>query len=214
MAEFKPIYDTTLKHEGGFQKFANDSANYVNGVLIGTNHGISASAYATYYKRVPSEADMKALTQAQAFEIFKANYWQKVNGGKIANQSVAQMMFQYVIGSGAGQLSDLKDIANYVAGKKILASTDVSITDKEAELINGLDQQKYWDAMKAWRHAYYLRIVKANPKLAPFLKGWQKRLDSYVYSGNSEKKSLIFNWKTWLALLLLIAIYFFFLRGK
>lgn len=184
MADFKPVYEKTLKKEGGFQKFPNDSANYVNKVLIGTNHGISAIAYADYYKRTPSEADMKALTQKQAYDIFKKNYWNKINGDRILNQSVSELMFQFIIGSGASQLSDLKDIANRVAGKKILASTDKPFTNEEIDLINKLDARKYWDEMKAWRHAYFLMITSRNPKLKQFLKGWQNRLDSYEFKGD------------------------------
>ena len=187
MANFKPIYDTTLKHEGGFQKFANDSANYVNGKLIGTNKGISASAWATFYKRTPTEADMKALTHEQAAEIFKKNYWNKINGDKIKNQAVAQMMFQFIIGSGASQLSDLKDIASITARKKgLLKSNDLPITDKEAEIINSINPKAYWESMKYWRHSFFLKIVKKNPKLLQFLKGWQKRLNSYVFNDDGS----------------------------
>lgn len=183
MADFKPIYDTTLVHEGGFQKFPNDSANYVNGVLIGTNHGISAIAYYNHYKKVPTEADMKALTKQQAYEIFKKNYWNKVNGDKIKNQSVAQLMFQFIIGSGASQLSDLKDIANSVGANPPLKSADTAFTDAEADIINSLDQKKYWEAMKKWRHAFFVRLVEKKPDLKQFLKGWQKRLNSYTFTG-------------------------------
>lgn len=200
MANFKPVFDLTLKHEGGFQKFPNDSANIINGVVIGTNRGISAQAYKQYFKKTPTENDMRALTEEQAAAIFKANYWNKINGDKIKNQSIAELMFQYIIGSGASQLSDLKDIANMVAGKKVLASTDTPFTDAEAEIINNLPQKKYWDALKEWRHAFFLRIVnnsiekltrqlgrtptekELNDKtLKRFLKGWQSRLNSYVY---------------------------------
>jgi lysozyme family protein len=181
MASFDPIFNLTLNHEGGFQKFPNDSANYVKGKLIGTNRGISASAYYTYYKKIPTEQDMRNLTKQQAYQIYKANYWNKINGDRINNQSVAELMFQYIIGSGPAQLSDLKDIANAVAGKKLIASVDRTFTDQEIDIINKLPAQKYWEALKAWRHAYFIRLVKAKPKLAQFLKGWQRRLNSYKF---------------------------------
>lgn len=186
MAEFKPIFDLTLNHEGGFQKFANDSANYVKGILIGTNRGISASAYYTFYNKIPTESDMRNLTKEQAYQIFKKNYWNKINGDKINNQSVAELMFQFIIGSGASQLSDLKDIANAVAGKKLIASIDRTFTDAEIDIINKLPTKIYWEALKSWRHAYFLRLVKVKPKLKQFLNGWQTRLNSYVFKP-SEK---------------------------
>lgn len=185
MAEFKPIFLTTLKKEGGFQKFDNDSANYVNKVLIGTNRGISAIAYYEYYKKIPTEQDLKSLTEAQAEQIFKKNYWNKINGDKIKNQSVAQLMFQYIIGSGASQLSDLKDIANMVLGKKLIASIDKTFTDSEIDIINSLNQKVYWEALKSWRHAFFISLTTKQPKKKEFLKGWQNRLNSYTFIDNN-----------------------------
>lgn len=214
MANFDPVFNLTLNHEGGFQKFPNDSANYVKGRLIGTNRGISAQAYYTFYNRIPTEQDMRALTKEQARAIYKKNYWDKINGDRIKNQSVAELMFQYIIGSGASQLSDLKDIANRVAGKKILASVDRPFTNAEIDLINKLPARIYWEALKAWRHAYFLRIVqnsinrwaKENKRqpteaealkftLKKFLKGWQKRLNSYTFvpsQGDTESSGAAF----------------------
>ncbi len=181
MAYFDPVYNLTLKHEGGFQQFPNDSANYVNGKLIGTNKGISAEGYYAYYKKVPTVQDMKNLTFEQAKAIYKKNYWDKINGDKIKNQSVAELMFQFIIGSGASQLSDLKDIANVISGKKLILSIDRAFTDAEINIINALPSDKYWAALKAWRHAFFVRLVAKKPKLKQFLKGWQNRLDSYKF---------------------------------
>jgi lysozyme family protein len=186
MANFDPIFNLTLKHEGGFQQLPNDSANYVNGKLIGTNKGISAIGYYDFYKKIPTVEQMKNLTFDQAKAIYKKNYWDKINGDKINNQSVAELMFQFIIGSGASQLSDLKDIANKIAGKKLLASVDKTFTDAEAQIINSLPADKYWAALKAWRHAFFIRLVNAKPKLKQFLKGWQNRLNSYVFRPSSK----------------------------
>lgn len=210
MANFKPIFDTTLKKEGGFQKFPNDSANYVNGKLIGTNKGISASAWATYFKKTPTEADMKALTHETAEQIFKKNYWNKINGDKIKNQSVAQLMFQFIIGSGASQLSDLKDIANATYGKPILKSNDNPFTDQETDVINSIDSKAYWENLKKWRHEFFIRLTNQKPQLKQFLKGWQSRLDSYTYKDSNgvnfkSKKGKIYIF-IFLLILVIIAI--------
>lgn len=216
MARFEPIFDTTLKKEGGFQKFPDDSANYVKGVLIGTNKGISASAWATHYKRTPTEADMKALTHEQAFDIFKKNYWNKINGDKIKNQSVAQMMFQFIIGSGASQLSDLKDIANATYGKPLLKSNDNAFTDTEIDAINSIDQRLYWETMKKWRHNYFIKITERNPKLKKFLAGWQKRLNSYTFSDSSPVNFKSKKGKALAIILLLVlaVIIFFVIKSQ
>lgn len=190
MAKFTPVFENTLKKEGGFQKFAADSANYVDGVLIGTNRGISAQAYKQFYGKTPTEADMKALTQEQAEAIYKRNYWNKIKGDLIENDSVAALMFQFIIGSGVSQISDLKDIANMVAGRKLFVSNDKDFTDSEAALINTLDQEAYFNAMKKWRHEFFIALTNKRPELKQFLKGWQNRLNSYEFEGDKKKSGL------------------------
>lgn len=200
MASFELTIGPTFKSEGGFQNKKNDSANYVNGILIGTNRGISAVAYYTYYRRVPTVEDMKALTVEQAKLIFKGNYWDKVAGDFINNQSVAALMFQYIIGAGSSQLSDIKDIANTTFGKVVLVSNDLPITKADANFINGLDQSKFHANLKTWRFQYFDLVVtrsiakwelehkrKITEKEAltetkkEFLNGWRNRLNTHIF---------------------------------
>lgn len=200
MANFEKAIVNTFKAEGGFQNDPNDKANYVDGVLIGTNLGISAQGYAAYFKKTPTVEDMKALTVAQAKLIFKGNYWDKVAGDEINNQSVTELMFQYVIGAGNSQLSDIKDIANQTKGQKVLTSNDLPISKGDVAFINGLDQGLFHANLKEWRFHYYDLIVNRSimnwelinkRKITEeealkytkkkFLKGWQNRLNTHTY---------------------------------
>lgn len=186
MADFEKAIGNTFHAEGGFQNKANDNANYVHGVLIGTNRGISALAYYEFYKRVPSVSDMMKLSVDEAKKIFKGNYWDKIKGDLIKNQSVAEMMFQYIIGSGQSQVSDLKDIANASHGvDEILVENDLPFTEKECFFINGLDQERYFNALYAWRYHLYDTIVKRNPAKLEFLEGWRNRLATHKYVKNN-----------------------------
>ena len=184
MADFEKAIGNTFKSEGGFQNDPADNANYVKGVLIGTNRGISAQGYYGYFKKIPTVSDMMKLTPEDAKKIFKGNYWDKIGGDLIKNQSVAEMMFQYVIGSGASQISDLKDIANAVYGTESLIENDLPFTEKECFFINGLDQEAYFNALYAWRYNLYDIIVKRNPAKGKFLNGWRNRLATHVYEKN------------------------------
>lgn len=192
-ADFKRGVQKAFKAEGGFQKDPADSANYVKGKLIGTNRGISAIAFYNHYKKIPTEQDMRNLTQAQAMQIYKANYWDKIRADEIKNDSVADLMFQYVIGSGLGSIKELKQIANNTAGKKLFAETIKPFTSEEIKLINGLKQDRYHANLKTYRANKFKRIVAASPEKKKFLKGWMNRLDTHVYSGKTS-----FNYKPWL----------------
>lgn len=182
MASFEKAIVNTFKAEGGFQNDTTDTANYVNGICIGTNKGISAQGYYAYYKKVPTEADMRNLTTEQAKAIFKGNYWDKIGGDLINNQSVAELMFQFIIGSGASQLSDLKDIANGISPVDVdIPEVDKPFTKQECEFINALDQAKYHAALKTWRFAWFDLVVLRNPKKEKFLQGWKNRLNTHVF---------------------------------
>lgn len=181
MASFDKAIINTFRAEGGFQQDIHDNANYVNGTLIGTNRGISAQGYYAYYKKVPTVNDIKNLTVEQAKQIFKGNYWDKICGDFISNQSVAELMFQFVIGSGLSQISDIKDIANKVGGKVVFTLNDLPITKLDAAHINTLNQELFHARMKEWRFELYERIVAKNPDKKKFLKGWQNRLNTHKY---------------------------------
>ncbi len=182
MASFDKAILNTFKAEGGYQNDPHDNANYVNGILIGTNRGISAQGYYSYFKRVPTVDQMKNLTVEDAKRIFKGNYWDKLACDFIANQSVAELMFQFIIGSGASQISDIKDIANGIDDKdSIIMENDNPIIQREVIIINALDQAKFHASLWKWRLAFYDLVVLKNPKKAKFLKGWQNRLNTHIF---------------------------------
>ncbi len=182
MASFEKAIQNTFKAEGGFQNDPHDNANYVNGILIGTNRGISASGYYGYFKQIPTVEQMKNLSVEDATRIFKGNYWDKLACDNIVNQSVAELMFQFIIGSGASQISDIKDIANGIDDKDlVIMVNDNPIHPREVLIINSLDQKKFHNALWKWRLAFYDLVVLKNPKKAKFLKGWQNRLNTHKF---------------------------------
>lgn len=181
MASFEKAIQNTFKAEGGFQNDPHDSANYVKGVLIGTNRGISASGYYDYFKKIPTIEQMKSLSVEDAKRIFKGNYWDKIGGDFIKNQSVAELMFQFVIGSGSSQISDLKDIANTVYGKEYLKENDLPFIKSECDFINSLEQSKYFMALWKWRYDFYDIVCVRNPAKKKFLQGWRNRLETHKF---------------------------------
>ena len=181
MASFDKAIVNTFKAEGGFENDKEDNANFVNGVCIGTNRGISAQAYYAYFKRTPTVEQMKALTVEQAMQIFKGNYWDKVACDFIVNQSVAELMFQFIIGSGQGQVSDIKDIANKTNGSNVLVSNDLPITKADCNFINGLNQSLFFKGLWDFRLAFYDKVVKNTPSKMKYLKGWQNRLNTHKF---------------------------------
>ncbi|MDI1233182.1 MAG: glycosyl hydrolase 108 family protein [bacterium] len=203
MADFLPIYNSTLKKEGGYQADPSDSANYcysyikgkrTRGALIGTNKGISATALQVYLKRCPTVAEIKAITPELAYKIFKANYWDKIQGSLIKDQSVAQMIFQMRIGS--GNLVHCRQAINLlclqVFKKKLIyesgmnmqvpANWQYEFIPSSINVINSLPAEKLFNTLKTAHSAYYDKIIKNDPKLEKFETGWKNRLASIEYT--------------------------------
>lgn len=85
--------------EGGFQDNPSDEGNWLNGVLIGTNRGISAPVLAAYLGHPPTPMEMQALDASTAQAIRKANYWAPI-GGEILAAGVDLLVYDDAVNRG------------------------------------------------------------------------------------------------------------------
>ncbi|MCL1868633.1 MAG: peptidoglycan domain protein [Paludibacter sp.] len=162
-----------LKWEGGFVNNPNDPGG-------ATNKGVTIAVWKAqgYDKNGDGRIDvndLKLITDADAIKILKSNYWNRWFADKITSQAVANTLVDWVWGSGAWgikipqRLLGLKEngIVDYVTLNML---NNRIIKDKEAFL---------QDLYKA-RYQYLNDIVKKNPKLQVFFKGWNNRMNDLV----------------------------------
>lgn len=184
MADFNSIAKKTFKFEGGFQAYSNDTANYCDGKLVGTNHGISAVAYKGFYGKCPTVDQMKALTIDQAKAIYKKNYWDIIQGDLIANQSVAHIFFDAHIASGGYGLKRIKQYINKYYGANKVSVDTKALKASDAVLINAADAQKLFEIAKQGEIDNRNSLANQNPaKYGMFLKGWLNRLNQITFDG-------------------------------
>lgn len=189
MASFDENMFVVIKAEGGYQNDPNDSVNFCGGVNAGTKYGVSAQGYQAFFGQCPSPQTMKDLSIDTAKQIGKGNYWDKINGDKVDNQSVANMMFSYIWGSGASEISSLKAVANQVNGKRVMVENDNKITDNEVAIINGLNQELYFNALKEFRIRFFNGLATKNPeRYGKYLQGWLNRMEKRVFIDEKKKK--------------------------
>lgn len=182
-ADFNAAIKKVFKQEGGFTGNSKDKGNYYKGKLVGTNLGITPLAYYSYYKEDPTEQMMRTLTQDKAAPIYKANYWNKIRGDEIKNDSVADLLMFIVVNSGPGMVKPIKAVMNMTAGKKIVAETTTPFTSEEVKLLNELPQDIFFKNVIEVRRRFYNRLVEKDPTQSVFLKGWLRRLDEQKYVG-------------------------------
>jgi lysozyme family protein len=89
---FLKCIEIVLKNEGGFQNNPKDKGNYANGVLKGTNFGISARMY--------PDLDIENLTVEKAKEIYFLDYWTPCMLDEIEDPNNALQILDFCVTSG------------------------------------------------------------------------------------------------------------------
>lgn len=173
-----------LELEGGYQNSDLDSGNYNSrGQLVGTKFGISAPILESWLGRVPSAADMKNLSQATAMQIYKKWFWDKNQLGEIANQALAEIVFDATIQHGPGSsgktggITMLQSVLNQKFGEKLKVDGRVGTAT-----LSAVDQHHpgvLHNLYKDRRAQYYHDIAAAKPQQSGFLQGWLNRLDKF-----------------------------------
>lgn len=83
---FDVVFDRLIGHEGGYSN--RNAAADPGGE---TNWGISKRSY--------PHLDIKALTRAQAKEIYRRDFWERLNGDRL-HDGVAFQLFDFAVNSG------------------------------------------------------------------------------------------------------------------
>jgi len=163
--------DTILVSEGGFQQDKDDSGNYVNGVLIGTNRGVTPSALAKHRGVKASTItveDIKNLTEEEVREIFKNEYFYKPKINKLPLELQSSVL-DMQINSGPNAIKILQKLVGTKQDGIIGPITLKALKD------NPVTVNEYADA----RIEYYKKVIKKSPEKKKFLSGWTNRANSY-----------------------------------
>lgn len=185
MAKSEILQPFILSWEGGY---VNDPAD-AGGA---TNKGVTIGTFRQVFGNDKTVADLKAMTGAQWHTIFKRYYWDRWKADEILDQSVANMLVDWVWASGQYGITNVQKllgvVADGVVGRKTLAA------------LNGREPKKLFREIYAARLAYYNRIIQASvlkyekrigrkatmqEKLRytneRFRGGWLRRLDGIQY---------------------------------
>lgn len=156
MAEFNKAIENTLAKEGG-ARFTSDPSDRGGA----TKYGISQSAY--------PDLDIRNLTEDQAREIYKRDYWDRIRGDEITSQAIAENLFDSCVNMGVRTGSRLAQlILNVEPADGIIGSQSLNAINKADE---GLFITNYTIA-KIARYAHICNEDKSQKK---FLLGWINR---------------------------------------
>ena len=171
MAQIEKLLPIILHWEGGYVNDPQDLGGPTNkGVTLDTWKRLG---YDKNDDEVIDEEDLKLLTQ-QDFRSVLIVYWNRWQADWIVSQSLANILVDWVWGSGKYGIT----LPQKILGVK----PDGIVGTITLQALNEYpDYQQLFDAIKQERIAYIDRICQSRPANGRFCKGWLRRINSFSY---------------------------------
>lgn len=156
MADFDPAVTKTLAREGGarYTETPGDTGG-------ATKYGISKRAY--------PQLDIANITEQQAKDIYRADYWNAVGGDGIASQAVAENLFDTAVNMGVSRAVKL---AQLVLG---VEPADGRVGPQTLAALNGTDAARFLADYTLAKVARYINLCNKDRSQGKFLLGWLNR---------------------------------------
>tara|TARA_R110000868_G_scaffold279866_1_gene539957 strand:+ start:1247 stop:1756 length:510 start_codon:yes stop_codon:yes gene_type:complete len=157
MTNFDDAMVALLKHEGGFVNHPADPGGM-------TNLGVTKKVWEEWVGHPVSEEDMRALTREKVSPLYKAKYWNIIQGDKLPH-GVDLCVFDCAVNSGTKRAVKLLQRAIGVEDDGILGNMTLAACEAlEPDLII----QRFSEER--------LSFLQALPTFATFGKGWTRRV--------------------------------------
>ncbi len=163
MDVFEQALAFVIGHEGGYTAAASDPGNWTGGrcgtgECRGTSWGISAAAY--------PQLDIRALTQAQAGEIYRRDFWDRAGCGELP-PPLALLVFDAAVNNGVGRAVRWLQAAHGVAQTGVVGPDTIAAIKAQAG---------HGAALCAEFQARRLAFMAGLPTWRTFGTGWARRL--------------------------------------
>jgi len=163
MADFNPAFEKMISDEGGYQ------LTNIPGDRGGMTYaGIARNANPDWAGwQFIDRKDFGGATQLVR-EFYKVNFWDRIRGDELANQAIAETIFNFAVNTGVGVASKL---AQLIVG----VTPDGAIGAKTLERLNICTAEKFLPAYALAKIQRYVNICMKDRSQSKFLLGWTRR---------------------------------------
>lgn len=169
---FEQAFERLIGHEAGYTNLRSDPGNWTGGIvgkgqLKGTKYGIAANTY--------PHIDIKNLTLAEAKEIYRRDWWEKL-GAEQLHSAIVFQLWDFAVNAGKSRaIKELQQVAGVPA--------DGIIGPKTIAAVNDMDLNDVLLTLTAERLKFYTDLSTFKT----FGKGWVRRVaDNLVYAAKDN----------------------------
>lgn len=172
------VQSTELTGEKLFEKarkvgFANDPDDLGGATMV----GVTIATYKEYCRKkgypVPTVERLRNISYAQWLDILKTMFWDRWQADKIANQSIAEILVDWVWASGKYGIT----IPQQVLG----VTVDGIVGPKTLAALSKQNSAQFFNRIVAERKAYIDRICTSRPINNKYKRGWLNRLNAIKF---------------------------------
>lgn len=174
MANVDLLIPHILKWEGG-SKFTNDPLDRGGATKYGiTLNTLISNHYDINHDGKVNVDDVKALQLEDFKKILKKQYWDRWQADNINNQSIANLLVDWLWGSGKWGIT--------IPQRLLGVPADGVVGEKTINALNASNEKNVYNKVWQARKEFYEKIVKNIPSQSKWLKGWMNRLNDLKFS--------------------------------
>lgn len=158
---FDQLIGAVLEHEGGLADDPDDPGGI-------TKYGISLRSYPHL-----GRDGIRNLTIPQARDIYYRDWWRRLRCSEIQDDRLAQKLLDTAVNVGIRPGTRILQHALHDAGLPVLV--DGVIGPQTLAAANRANPDALLAGMRRLQAEHYKALIKRNPKLAKFERGWMKR---------------------------------------
>ena len=153
---FERALTLLLRHEGGWSSNVHDPGG-------STMKGITKKVYDAYMGKVTTDEELKNIPDHHVAEIYRKQYWDRVNGDKLAS-GLDISIFDWAVNSGCGRA--VKALQKCVGAKQ-----DGGLGPLTLKAVGGKDPKELIEMISVERETFYRKLRTFKH----FGKGWLRR---------------------------------------